>query len=91
MEVAAGVEVALAAPTVAGGFRTGAPAANALAGIASIPAIVVTARKSRRHIKASHVASWRTIMTTIGSFNHDDAEKDFRPYSGVTPLPTPVL
>jgi hypothetical protein len=54
MEVVAGVEGAAAAPTVAGGFRTGAPAADAMTGIASVIAIVVTAPKSRRHIEASH-------------------------------------
>jgi hypothetical protein len=50
IEVVAGVEGAVAAPTVAGGFRIGAPAATAVAGIASITAIVVTAIESRRPI-----------------------------------------
>jgi hypothetical protein len=58
---------------VAGGFRIGAPAADAPAGIASVAAIVVTATKSRRHIEASHGVSRRTIMTTVGMRNRGHA------------------
>jgi hypothetical protein len=88
-EVVAGDEGGGAAPTVAAGFRTGAPAANALAGITSIAVIVVTATKSRRHIKASHGRQ-------LTYYNDDDrgvqpprrrAVTDCGPSSGVTPLP----
>jgi hypothetical protein len=51
---AEGVEGAVIAGTVIGGFRIGAPAANTQAGTASVAVIVVTAKKSRRHMEASH-------------------------------------
>jgi hypothetical protein len=70
----AGVEGALA-PTVVGGFRTGAPAANKLAGTANVANIVVTATKSCRHIeRPSHGSNSSTIVGMSGAFNGGDAE-----------------
>jgi hypothetical protein len=65
VDAVAGVGGAVAAPMVAGGFRIGAPAADAATGIDTVAAIVVTATKSRRHIEASHGVSRSTIMTTV--------------------------
>ena len=84
IEVVAGVEGAVAAPTVAGGFRIGAPAAIAVAGIASITAIAVTAIESRRPICV--------LPRRQSTYYNDDgrsvqprprAAADFRPHSGV--------
>jgi hypothetical protein len=49
----AGGAGAVAAPTVTGNFRIGAPAANTLLGIPSVAITIVTATKSRRYIETS--------------------------------------
>ena len=52
------------AGTAIGALRIGAPAANTLAGTASVAIIVVTANTNRRHMEASHDIDLKIIVTT---------------------------
>jgi hypothetical protein len=66
---AGGAEGRGATDSETGGFRIGAPAANAQNGTASIVIVVPPAKTNRRLMEASLAVSHKNVVVTTGSFN----------------------